>query len=112
MVDDLKALEQRLDKIFSILDERISEIRDFIGNQFYGLLRQCIIDYAKEHGGFTENEIREKIAFRNDKGEVNRFDWYLLYSTFQYMKKTGQFNEVHRGKGYPVIYKIRSEKHE
>jgi hypothetical protein len=67
MVDDLKALEQRLDKIFS-MDERISEIRDFIGNQFYGLLRQRIIDYAKEHGGLTENEIREK-SRKSGKGE-------------------------------------------
>jgi hypothetical protein len=102
-----KALDQRIDYIFEIFDKRTKEIMDFIENQFYGLLKNRIIAYAKEHNGLTEQDIRENIAFKKHNGEVNYLDSYLLYSTFLFMKKNKQFNEVHRGKGRPIIYKVR-----
>jgi hypothetical protein len=108
MENEIKRLEHRIDKIFEIFDKRTKEIMDFIENQFYGLLRNRIIAYAKEHNGLTEKDIRENIAFKKDNGEINCFDWYALCSTFQFMKETKQFNEVHRGKGRPVIYKVKT----
>jgi hypothetical protein len=104
---EIKRLDERIDYIFEIFDKRTKEIMDFIENQFYGLLKNRIILYAKEHNGLTQQDIRENIAFKNHNGEVNYLDWYVLYSTFLFMKKNKQFNEVHRGKGRPIIYKVK-----
>jgi hypothetical protein len=100
--------DDRISFVFSLFNEKINEIQDFIANQFYGFIRKRIIDYAKKNDGITEKVIYNgDIAFRKENGEINQFDVYLLYSTFRFMVKTKQFNEIHRGRGHPIIYKVK-----
>jgi hypothetical protein len=90
--------------------DRIDAIEHFMENQFYGFFKKRIIDFAKEHDGLTENDIREKLVYKKDDGEINFFDWKMLWNTFQFMKENGEFKEEHRGRGKSIIYRMKEAK--
>lgn len=89
---------------------RIDAIEHYLENQLYGLIKGRIENFIAKHNGITETEIREKLAFQTDDGKINFCDWKLLCNTFQFMKKNGQFEEEHRGRGRPVIYRMKKAK--